>query len=142
MTSAANVFWQELSQRLRELRQSGGLSLRAVEQRSGYGRGSPRKIENGKARPTRAQVEWYDSAFGGDGLLLSLYAEARGAHGVAEGPARDAISIPGDDISVIDTLLPLGEVAKPGAQLLAGWTLLNDGIVPWSGRRSASRSRN
>lgn len=131
--SAAQV-WQELSASLRQLRAAAGDSLRAVEKTTGWGRGSLSQIENGKARPTRAQVEWYDARFGGDGLLVAMYAEARGAHGpTGRGPV-EAMLRTGDSVEVTDVDTPLGAVVRTGATVPVGWTLHNTGTVPWRGR--------
>jgi transcriptional regulator with XRE-family HTH domain len=69
--------WTELSASMRALRLNSGMSLREVERTSGRGRGVLSQIENGKARPSRQLVDWYDRTLGGDGSLLSLYVEAR-----------------------------------------------------------------
>jgi len=126
--------WAELSASMRAMRRNAGMSLRQAELASGRGRGTLSQIENGKARPSRDLVEWYDKSFGGDGLLLSLYAEARGAHG----PTSQRHFFPhlqdGDAISVEGALLAEGELVECGADVIAGWTLRNRGGVPWRGR--------
>lgn len=127
--------WAELSATMRVLRQRSGVSLRQAELASGRGRGTLSQIENGKAHPGRDLVEWYDTAFSGDGLLLSLYAEARGAHGPSSRPQAFPHIRPGDVVKVEETVLAEGELVPCGADVVAGWVLFNAGSVPWSGRR-------
>jgi len=131
---AVYELWAELSASMRVLRRNAGISLRQAELASGRGRGTLSQIENGKARPSRDLVEWYDATFGGDGLLQSLYAEARGAHG----PTSQRHFFPnvhdGDGVAVEAALLPEGELVQSGADVIAGWTLRNTGKVPWQGR--------
>lgn len=131
---AVQELWAELSASMRRLRRNAGVSLRQAELASGRGRGTLSQIENGKARPSRDVAEWYDTAFGGDGLLLSLYAEARGAHG----PTSQRHFYPhvreGDELTVEAALLAEGELVERGVDVIAGWTLLNSGRVPWRGR--------
>jgi transcriptional regulator with XRE-family HTH domain len=132
--SAVQELWAELSASMRALRRNAGMSLRQAELASGRGRGTLSQIENGKARPSRDLTEWYDATFGGDGLLLSLYAEARGAHG----PTSQRHFYPnvrdGDAMAVESALLPEGELVPCGSDVVAGWTLANTGTVAWSGR--------
>ena len=130
---AATQLWQELSVSLRDLRENAGLSLRAVEKATGWGRGSLSQIENGKARPMRAQVEWYDDQLGGDGMLVSIFAEARGAHGPAGRARVQAGMRAGDAVEVLDALSALGDVVRTGSTVPIGWTLRNTGTVAWQG---------
>jgi transcriptional regulator with XRE-family HTH domain len=128
--------WAELSASMRILRVNAGMSLRQAELASGRGRGTLSQIENGKARPGRDIVEWYEATFQGDGLLVSLYSEARGIRGPRERirPAT-ADAEPGDSLQVARSLLADGELVRPGADVTAGWTLVNAGTVPWRSRR-------
>ena len=131
---AVQELWAELSATMRILRRNAGMSLRQAELASGRGRGTLSQIENGKARPSRDLAEWYDATFGGDGLLLSLYAEARGAHG----PTSQRHFFPhvqaGDGVAVESALVPDGDLVECGSDVIAGWTLANTGAVPWAGR--------
>lgn len=119
---------------MRVLRESAGVSLRQAEARSGWGRGTLSQVENGKARPSRALVEWYETAFDADGLLLSAYAEARGAHR-NERPVLPAHITEGDAFDCADPLLPTGALVRAGQAVTLGWTLRNTGTVAWVGRR-------
>jgi transcriptional regulator with XRE-family HTH domain len=129
--------WGELGTTMRAVRQGAGRSLRQVERESGWGRGTLSQIETGKGRPSRAQVEWYDRNLGGDGLLISIYAEARGAHRTEVSReverAGEAI-VDGDAFAIRRSLRALGEAAQVGTQLEVGWTLGNTGEVDWRGR--------
>jgi transcriptional regulator with XRE-family HTH domain len=120
---------------MRLLRVAAGLSLRQAEVASGHGRGTLSQVENGKARPARELVEWYDTSLNGDGLLISLYAEARGARGPGASRVDPARVRPGDALRVEAPLLALGTLVRPGAHLTAGWTFVNTGRVAWFGRR-------
>jgi hypothetical protein len=125
--------WRELGSRMRRVRQAAGVSIRAAETRSGYSRGMLSLAENGRARPGRDLVRWYDEEFAANGLLLSLYAEAFTAAvlstaRVTGAPNRDALSLTGCDPAC-------GVVVAPGAHVAARWTLRNTGKRRWTGRR-------
>lgn len=134
--SASSGLWIELGESMRALRVGTGTSLRQAEAASGRGRGTLSQVENAKARPGRELVEWYDSAFAGDGLLLSIYAEARGAHGPQRRDGPEPFSpVPGDRLRIEAALLAAGQLVRPGELIAAGWTVANLGTVPWHGRR-------
>lgn len=120
---------------MRALRESAGVSLRQAEARSGWGRGTLSQVENGKARPSRTLVEWYEQAFDADGLLLSTYAEARGAHRseYRDSPAPHVLD--GDAFECANPLLPVGALVRAGRTVTVGWTLHNTGTVSWTGRQ-------
>ena len=120
---------------MRALRESAGVSLRQAEARSGWGRGTLSQVENGKARPSRALVEWYEAAFDADGLLLSTYAEARGAHRLERRPVLPLHITAGDAFDCANPLLPSGALVRAGQPVTLGWTLRNTGTVAWVGRR-------
>jgi transcriptional regulator with XRE-family HTH domain len=121
---------------MRILRVNAGMSLRQAELASGRGRGTLSQIENGKARPARDVIEWYDATFHGDGLLISMYSEARGIRGPRERDRSLGADVePGDALQVESPLLPDGALVRPGADLVAGWTLVNAGTARWRGRR-------
>ncbi|WP_375496894.1 NBR1-Ig-like domain-containing protein [uncultured Jatrophihabitans sp.] len=129
--------WAELGATMRALRKHAGRSLRAVERSSFWGRGTLSQIENGRARPNREQVEWYDAELGGDGLLLAMYVEARTARGAAPRRGPGTATLSGDAFEVVSSVVASGESAEVGAQLTAGWTLRNAGRIPWTGRALA-----
>lgn len=127
--------WAELSASMRALRTNAGMSLRKVEAEAGFGRGTLSQVETAKARPNRDVVEWYDTAFGGDGLLLSLYAEARGAHGPSSRRASAAAIDPADALLVMSVEPAHGGVVTTGSVVCARWKIRNAGAVPWRDRR-------
>lgn len=131
--AAGPGLWQRIGADMRRLRQTSGVSLRQVEDRSGYRRGTLSLIETGRSNPNRGVVEYYDREFAGDGLLLSLYAEARGAYG-GSGGARPERRTQGDAMRVEPGSLPFGQLVAPGASLTSAWTLHNTGSVPWTDR--------
>lgn len=128
------TLWADLGTSMRRLRSSAGLSLRVVEEKSGVGRGTLSQVERGRARPSRALVEWYDDNLAGDGLLLSLYAEARGAYRTSTGHAREPAPADGDDLEVSAALVPEGALVATSAHLTLGWTVTNRGPHLWAGR--------
>lgn len=128
--------WAELSSTMRLVRQNAGMSLRQAELASGRGRGVLSQVETQKARPNRDLVEWYDTTFDGDGLLVSLYVEARTA-GPASTPAWTKVrphALDGDAMAVDAALVAAGELVATGADVVAGWTLHNCGTVRWQQR--------
>lgn len=130
--------WDELGTTMRALRRSSGQSLRRVEKDSGIGRGTLSQIENGKARASRRAVDWYDTHLGGDGLLASMYGEARGAHRhEPTGHPSEVAVQDGDAFAVLDCSLPMGAVIEAGARLEVTWTVANSGRVHWQSRRLA-----
>ena len=137
LVAVSEELWAELGATMRALRQRAGESLRSVERASGWGRGTLSQLENGRARPNRDQVDWYDSKLGGDGLLLAMYVEARTARSTVSERPRGAAALPGDAFEVVSAVLASGVTAWPGAEVDAGWTLRNSGTHVWSGRALA-----
>lgn len=130
--------WDELGTTMRVLRRSAEQSLRQVEKDSGIGRGTLSQIENGKARASRRAVDWYDTHLGGDGLLASMYGEARGAHRhEPTGHPSEVAVQDGDAFVVIDCSVPMGAAVEAGARVEVTWTVGNAGRVRWQGRRLA-----
>lgn len=132
-----NELWAEIGATMRALREQAEQSLRTVERASDWGRGTLSQVENGRARANREQVEWYDANLGGDGLLVSMYVEARTAHTAPATRRPGAAQLPGDAFEVASSVLASGETARIGANLAAGWTLRNTGTIPWTGRALA-----
>lgn len=132
----AAELWRELGETMRRHRRLGERSLRALEAEGGWRRGTLSQVENGKARPSHALVSWYDRRFGGDGLLLSLYAEARAAD-TGPGPAApDGFEqvARGDAMTVLGQAPPAGTRLAAGSGFEACWELANTGTVPWRNR--------
>jgi transcriptional regulator with XRE-family HTH domain len=125
--------WDELGSTMRRVRGEAGVSLRELESRGTWRRSTLSQVETGKARPSRELVEWYDLQVGSDGLLLSIYAEAR---------SRQLIPQPGDEpargrdvVRLIDLDPPAGQLVVRGAVVRARLTLANGGRTTWRGRR-------
>jgi hypothetical protein len=131
------TLWDELGASMRRARRGAQLSLRQTQVKSGYSKGMLSLAENGKARPGLQLVQWYDEHFAADGLLLSIYAEARTA--AVPDPlrrvGRTERPVPGDAMACVAVSPPSGGVVASGAQLLVCWTLRNDGAVGWTGRK-------
>lgn len=128
--------WSELGTTMRRARDEAGISLRDLETRGDWRRSTISQVETGKARPSRRLVEWYDTELGTDGLLLSIYAEARSQQLFA--PDDQASSGDGepdtDAVTVVDQDPPTGLLVGPSEQLQARITLTNSGARPWRGR--------
>ncbi|HEY8302364.1 MAG TPA: helix-turn-helix domain-containing protein [Jatrophihabitans sp.] len=126
----AQTLWSELGSTMRRMRGAAGVSLRELEDRGTWRRSTISQVENGKARPSRQLVEWFDHELGSDGLLLSIYAEAQ-AHQLRAVPAGDAP----DAATVLGVDPPAGLLVNRSARLQARITLVNSGAVRWTGRR-------
>lgn len=129
--------WRELGETMRRHRVLGRRSLRDLERDGGWRRGTLSQVENGKARPSRDLVDWYDRTFEGDGLLVSMYAEARAAHpavGPVESPDDRECLIAGDRACVLEAAPPTGSRVLPGSQIDVRWSVRNSGAAQWSGR--------
>src|SRR5690349_20873460 len=121
---------------MRRVRRAADMSIRTAEARSGYSRGMLSLAENGKARPGRDLVRWYDEAFAANGLLLSLYAEALTAALPASGrTAAHPGAANGDALSLVGSDPACGAVVAPGVRVAVRWTLRNTGDKRWTGRR-------
>jgi transcriptional regulator with XRE-family HTH domain len=129
--------WRELGATMQRVRKAHGLSLRQVEAMSGWGRGTLSQVENGKGRPSRGLVEWYEATLHTDGLLVALYIEARAAHSVRPGRRLSVAEhhVDGDAMIVVATNAPSGLRVEVDERLSIGWTIENCGDVPWRGRQ-------
>lgn len=123
--------WSELGSTMRRMRGEAGVSLRELESRGQWRRSTISQVENGIARPSRQLVEWYESELGSDGLLLSIYAEARACQ------LRSVVPDDGGDdvLLTIDVDPPAGLLVNRAARLQARLTVANAGRTPWRERR-------
>ena len=132
---------------MRRIRDEAGISLRELENRGSWRRSTISQVETGRARPSRRLVEWYDTELGTDGLLLSIYAEARtGQLPVAEpssagvaaatpvGDSSPAGVVP-PEVRVVEVDPPAGLLVATSERLQARVTLANAGALPWRGLR-------
>jgi transcriptional regulator with XRE-family HTH domain len=117
---------------MRRVRGAAGVSLRELEMRGSWRRSTISQVENGKARPSRQLVEWYDTELGSNGLLLCIYAEARSRQLLA----RQGIDAgePLDEVHVVGIDPPAGHAVHRGAWLPARVALRNGGTASWQGR--------
>lgn len=118
---------------MRRARDEAGVSLRELENRGAWRRSTISQVENAKARPSRELVEWYDAELGTDGLLLSIYAEARSRQLLSR-RGDDPADGPSDVVAVIDVDPPAGLLVDRAARLQATFTLANNGPTAWQGR--------
>lgn len=128
--------WSEVGATMRHLRRANGASLRDIEALGTWRRGSLSQVETGKARPSHALIEFYDTEFGGDGLLASLFAEAHVMQPVV-GPVADrrvAHQSHGDAYRLLDCSLASGTLVAAGTDLEVRWRLRNCGAVIWQQR--------
>lgn len=123
--------WVELGSTMRRVRGAAGVSLREMEIRGRWRRSTISQVENGRARPSRQLVEWFDNEVGSDGLLMSIYAEAR-TRQLARRTRSDAHE---DAMATVDVDPPNGLLVNPNARLQARITLANVGSTVWRDRR-------
>jgi transcriptional regulator with XRE-family HTH domain len=128
--------WRELGLTMRSVRELQRVSLRQLEQQSAWSRSTLSLAENGKARPSRQLVEFYEDRFGSDGLLLSLFGEATHSGFALMRTGRQLdVRYPGDSFTVEQLSPPTGAVLKPNAGVSCAWTVRNTGSVGWTGRK-------
>jgi transcriptional regulator with XRE-family HTH domain len=118
---------------MRRVRSEAGVSLRDLENRGAWRRSTISQVETGKARPSRELVQWYDAELGSDGLLLSIYAEARSRQLLARRVARTTGQAH-DTVQFIEVDPPAGLHVNRGALLQARITLGNAGPTTWTDR--------
>jgi transcriptional regulator with XRE-family HTH domain len=127
---------------MRRMRGEAGVSLRDLESRGAWRRSTISQVENGKARPSRQLVEWYDAELGSDGLLLSMYAEARSRQllvcpdelSVNGGRAHGGCAQCDGMLQVVDIDPPTGLLVERGANLRVRVTLRNTSGAAWRDR--------
>jgi transcriptional regulator with XRE-family HTH domain len=97
------------------------------------------RVEQGKNRPSRALVQFYEDTFGADGLLLSLFevvahaGEERRQRAVRS-RRRMPLALPGDASTFLWDTVPHGTALVPGAYFLKSWCVRNSGTVTWRDR--------
>jgi transcriptional regulator with XRE-family HTH domain len=98
------------------------------------------RVEGGTAKPSRELVQFYETRFEADGLLLSLFEVADHA---AEQERRRASgkrpilnrTIPGDASTFVGDSIPHGTRMEPGQVFEQTWRVRNSGTVAWQGRK-------
>lgn len=124
---------------LQKTRQVNGWSGREVAKAFGCSASHISRVEQGKNKPSRALVQFYEDSFGSDGLLLSLFEvvehsgeqERRRAGG---GRPRLQRAEPGDASEFVRDTVPHGTAMQPGAFFVKSWWLRNSGQVAWRAR--------
>jgi hypothetical protein len=126
---------------MREIRQSGGISLRRAAILSGRNKSHLSRVENGLVKPSLHLVEWYDAQFGDGNSLVGQYRDLDDPAPVAgTGDTRPPDgSVPADHdtrdgCALVAETMPDGTVVRPGTVLRKTWTLRNTGSVNWRGR--------
>lgn len=130
--------------RMRELRQSTGISLRRAAELSGWNKTHLSRVESGSTKPSLPLVEWYDDQFGADHELIVRYREhsepvrAEGDRGPARAlPADGRLppdQRPRDTFALVAQTVPDRTLVRPDHVLRKTWTLRNTGPVPWRDR--------
>jgi transcriptional regulator with XRE-family HTH domain len=154
MTDKDSV-WRLLGENMRLVRQRAHRSLAQAAAEMGVSKGHLSMVEQGKARPSDELVQRYDTGYGADGFLASLYLLARtprlaGKPWRPQPPASDrteapsvprdgeAVAVDGDRSAFVgDVTLPDGSIAQVGQELSKTWRIRNAGSIPWTGRRLA-----
>jgi transcriptional regulator with XRE-family HTH domain len=123
---------------MQKLRLINGWSGKQAAEAFGCSPSHVSRVEHG-SKPSRELVQFYETTFGGDGLLLSLYEVAvhapeqerrRGRRATG----RDAAAAD-DSSTFLDQTLPHGQLMKPGEVFEQTWRIRNSGTVSWVGRR-------
>jgi transcriptional regulator with XRE-family HTH domain len=98
------------------------------------------RVERGSNKPSRELVQFYESQFEADGLLLSIFEVAE--HALEQdrrraGGHRPKLkrALPGDASSFVDDTIPHGTLMEPGQVFEQTWRVKNTGTVAWTGRR-------
>ena len=116
---------------MRTLREARGYSLRRMENEGPWTRGTMSQVENGRTKPSSALVHWYESVLDSDGLLLTLYADAR--VGLDGSPVRRPSAGKPAAFRVLDSSPPSGFLLAPGERTQACWTIGNEDAETWTG---------
>lgn len=131
-----------LGECMRYLREAAEVGLTQAAGQLGVHPGTLSHAEHGRDPPSPRIIGYYERAFHGDGLLWSLYVEARTALRPPPTATRPAAvyPLPGDRSRfVADVTIPDGTVMPPGFAFLKVWRLQNVGSVTWVGRQIGRR---
>ncbi|MBR7827173.1 helix-turn-helix domain-containing protein [Actinospica sp. MGRD01-02] len=144
--------WLLLGHSMRLLRERAGASLAAAAERVGASKSHLSLVERGRDRPSHVLVTRYDTCFGGDGMLSTMYLTARapmiGGRPLPPGqtplqlwpteePSGAAVGVHGERSSFIADVTPDGAVVERGAEITKTWRIRNDGGQPWVGMQLA-----
>jgi transcriptional regulator with XRE-family HTH domain len=145
-----------LGSRMRELREDAGMSLRRSAQESGWDKAYLSRVERGATRASMLLVEWYDTTFGADRVLVRQFLElneaVREEHALAlrdtryGSPGKNASRwmaaggpVPADydprDMSLfVCETVPDGSLFGPSQRFDKSWTVRNAGPMHWRQR--------
>jgi transcriptional regulator with XRE-family HTH domain len=149
-----------IGDRMRELREASGTTLRGAAQLSGWDKGHLSRVERGLTKPGADLVAWYDARFGAHQALERQFAEledsvrsdrrltrrderrragreAAGpvpAVGLAEGGSVPADFDPDDRSVLVSETVPDGTIVDPGSVFTKAWTVHNAGTADWHDR--------
>lgn len=125
---------------MQKLRLINGWTGKQVAEAFGCNPSRISRVEQGSSKPTRPLVQFYEDAFGGDGVLLSLFEvvqtapeqERRRFKGKRPKLYR---AKPGDSSTFVSDTIPHGTLLSPGQVFEQTWTIENNGSVAWEGRK-------
>lgn len=139
--------------RMRELRTCSGLSLSRTAELSGWNKSHLSRVESGATRPSLQLIEWYDTQFGANDVLVQQFRMAtesvradrdRTLRDARQAPPLRAAFVAGgsvpvdhhalDDCALVGETVPDGSLLRPGETVHKTWTLRNDGPVYWTDR--------
>lgn len=120
-------------------RLANGWSGRRVAQAFGCSASHISRVEQGKTKPSRALVQFYEGTFGCDRLLLSLlevveHAGEQERRRFGGRRPRMQYAEPGDSSEFVRDTIPHGTAMQPGAGFTKSWWIRNAGSVTWEGR--------
>jgi transcriptional regulator with XRE-family HTH domain len=153
-----------IGNRMRELREASGTTLRGTAQLSGWDKGHLSRVERGLTKPGADLVAWYDARFGARQALVRQFTEleesvrsdrrltrrderrragreagepvpaAGSAAGSAAGGSVPADFDPDDRSVLVSETVPDGTIVDPGSAFTKAWTVRNAGTADWHGR--------
>jgi transcriptional regulator with XRE-family HTH domain len=128
---------RNLGNLMRELRQTGGMSLTGTAQATGSSKSHLSHVECGRDRPGWELVAFYEERFNADGQLWAAFIEVvTGPRPRQRSGSADAngYPLPGDESTFITDITPDGIIMPPGFRFEKIWRIQNTGTVPWTGR--------
>lgn len=128
-----------LSWTMQKQREVHGWSVKRTANAYGCSASHISRVEHGSI-PSRGLAQFYDDAFGSDGLVMSLFEtaiyapeqERRRARGQRPQLRR---ARPGDASEFVGDKVPHGMLMEPGQFFMKTWHVRNSGTVTWKDRR-------
>jgi transcriptional regulator with XRE-family HTH domain len=124
---------------MQKLRLVNGWSGKQVAEAFGCSPSHISRVEQG-SKPSRELVQFYETTFQADGLLLSLFEVAEHATEQERrraGGKRPKLhrAVPGDASAFVGDTIPHGSLMEPGQVFEQTWRVRNSGTILWKGRR-------